>query len=216
MAATAAAAVFTVQAGPAPEGGYCEVISGTFEVGTSGTVTEMVPAGDGVPTITVNGVSTPPSSCVLSSAGFPCSVVTAIGTGVNEVSFTNNCVGTAAQGCAVQGPPGQGSLAHLDVVNYSLVSEVASTGGRSYITYRADLVNAGATIRSPLIARLTSLDPFNVQVMGQGELNFPSAPANSQVVSSNTFTILADPAAPLDFSKLSWAYYSRRSVPPRR
>jgi hypothetical protein len=84
------------------------------------------------------------------------------------------------------------------------------------MTYKADLLNTGQTIRSPLIARLSSLDPSSVQVVGQGELNFASAPSDSQVASSNTFTILTDPAVPLDFSKLSWAYYSRRSVPPRR
>jgi hypothetical protein len=84
------------------------------------------------------------------------------------------------------------------------------------MTYRADLLNTGTTIPSPIIARLTSLDPSSVQVAGQGELNFASAPTNTQVAGSNTFTILTDPTAPLDFSKLSWAYYSRRNVPPRR
>jgi len=84
------------------------------------------------------------------------------------------------------------------------------------MTYRTDLLNTGTTIPSPIIARLTSLDPSSVQVAGQGELNFASAPTNTQVAGSNTFTILTDPTAPLDFSKLSWAYYSRRNVPPRR
>ena len=96
------------------------------------------------------------------------------------------------------------------------MSQVASTGTQSYMTYRTDLLNTGTTIPSPIIARLTSLDPSSVQVVGQGELNFASAPTNTQVAGSNTFTILTDPTAPLDFSKLSWAYYSRRNVPPRR
>lgn len=81
---------------------------------------------------------------------------------------------------------------------------------------RADLLNTGPTILSPLIARLSSLDPSNVQVAGRGELSFAAAPANGQVPSSNTFTILTDPTVPLDLSKLSWTYYSGRSVPPRR
>jgi len=84
------------------------------------------------------------------------------------------------------------------------------------MTYRADLLNTGTPIQSPLIARLSSLDPSSVQVVGQDELNFASAPANSQVASNNTFTILTDATTSLDFSKLSWAYYSGRSVPPRR
>jgi hypothetical protein len=61
---------------------------------------------------------------------------------------------------------------------------------------------------------LSSLDPSSIQVVGQGELNFVSAPANSQVASSNTFTILTNPAVPLDFSKLGWTYQSTRSISP--
>jgi len=50
--------------------------------------------------------------------------------------------------------------------------------------------------------------------MGQGALNFASAPANSQVASSGTFTVLTNSATPLDFSKLSWTYQSTRSISP--
>ena len=92
--------------------------------------------------------------------------------------------------------------------------EVASNSRDSGVSHT--LLNTGPTIRSPLIARLSSLDPSSVQVVGQGELNFASAPANSPIASSNTFTILTDPTVPLDFSRLSWAFYSKRSVPPRR
>jgi hypothetical protein len=57
--AMATAAIAMVEAGPSGEEGYCQVVSSNIEVGTSGTVTETVPAGDGLPTVTVNGVSTP-------------------------------------------------------------------------------------------------------------------------------------------------------------
>ena len=107
-------------------------------------------------------------------------------------------------------------MPNLGIVNYSFVSQVAATATHSYVTYRADLLNTGTTTMRPLIAILTSLDPSSVQVVGQGALNFASAPANSQVASSNTFTILTDDAVPLDFSKLQWTFHSSRSVPPRR
>jgi hypothetical protein len=190
----------TVEAGPPDEGGYCVVVAGTFQVGSSVTVTEMVATGYPAPAITVNGVATPSAGCTPS----PYCVIAVIGAGTNEVSFTNDP------------PPDRDVSPNLGIVNYSLVSQVASTGTQSYMTYRADLLNTGTTIPSPIIARLTSLDPSSVQVVGQGELSFASAPTNTQVASSNTFTILTGPTAPLDFSKLSWAYYSRRNVPPRR
>ena len=190
----------TVGAGPANEGGYCVVVAGTVQVGSSVTVTEMVATGYPAPAITVNGVATPSVGCTPT----PYCVIAVIGPGTNEVSFTNDP------------PPGRDVSSNLGIVSYSLVGQVASTGTLSYLTYRADLLNTGTTILSPLIARLSSLDPSSVQVVGQGELNFASAPANSQIASSNTFTILTDPAVPLDFSKLSWAFHSRRSVPPTR
>jgi hypothetical protein len=82
------------------------------------------------------------------------------------------------------------------------------------MTYRADLLNRGTTALGPITASLTSLDSSSVQVMGQGELSFVSAPTNSQVASSSTFTVLTNPATPLDLSKLSWTYQSTRSISP--
>ena len=78
----------------------------------------------------------------------------------------------------------------------------------------ADLLNRGTTALGPITASLTSLDSSSVQVMGQGELSFVSAPTNSQVASSSTFTVLTNPATPLDLSKLSWTYQSTRSISP--
>jgi hypothetical protein len=209
--ATATAAVVSVEAGPVAEGGYCELVSGTFEVGTSGTVTEMVPSGDSVPTVTVNGANATPSPCVYNSGGFPCSVTAAIGPGINEVSFTNTCATGANGKPCPQTLPGGGILPDLEVVNYSLVSQVAATGTQMYVTYRADLFNLGRRATGPLVASLTSLSPSSVQVVGQGALEFPSAPAYSPVASGNTFTILTDPSIPFDSSKLRWTFESRRS-----
>ena len=208
-------ATIPVEAGPLAEGGYCTIVAGTFPVGTSATITEAVPEGDSVPAITVNGVSTPSTGCTPSAGGFPCSVSAAIGPGINEVSFTNSCFSPGSEGVVPCPAPRPGSaLSNLEIVNYSLVSQVRGTGTRSYMTYRADMLNKGTTILSPLMAKLESLDRSSVRVVGQGQLNFASAPAKSPVASSNTFTILTDPAVPLDASKLSWAFYSVRNVPP--
>jgi hypothetical protein len=209
--ATAAAAVVSVEAGPPTEGGYCQVVPGTFEVGTSGTVTEFVPVLYAAPTVTVNGISES-ASCTLPGPVevpfVPCSAATLIGPGVNEVSFTNSEDPPVPPGTA--GDPFSG----LSIVNYSLVSQVPGTSTQSYMKYRADLLNTGKTTMGPIVATLTSLDPSGVQVVGQGALNFASAPPKSPVASSNTFTVLTNPAVPLDFSRLSWTYQSRRSIRP--
>jgi len=214
--ATATATVVSVEAGLPTQEGSCRVLNGTFEVGTSGTITESVPAGDAIPAITINGISTPPGGCVFSTAGFPCSVIATLGAGVNEVSFTNTCVVANGRTCPALPLPVQDVFSGLGIVNYSLISQVPSTDTRSYMTYRADLVNTGTSIHTPLLARLTSLDSATLQVMGQGTLSFASAPAYEQVASTNTFTILADPTAPLDFSKFNWEYYTRKTARPRR
>ncbi|MGA3077243.1 MAG: hypothetical protein ABSG56_26625 [Bryobacteraceae bacterium] len=193
---------FTVEAGPLDQGGYCAVVPGRFEVGTSETVTETVPAGYATPAVTVNGASTPSAGC----QPIPGCVAAEMGPGINEVSFTNSVPGQSQN----MGAP----FANLDMVNYSLVRQIAVTGTQSYMTYRADLLNRGTTAMGPITANLTSLDPSSVQVMGQGALNFASAPANSQVASSGTFTVLTNSATPLDFSKLSWTYQSTRSISP--
>ena len=193
---------FPVEAGPLGQGGYCALVPGTFEVGTSETVTETVPTGYAAPAITVNGASTPSAGCQPN----PGCVVAEMGPGINEVSFTNSVPGQSQN----MGAP----FANLDIVNYSLVRQIAVTDTQSYMTYRADLLNTGKTAMGPITASLTSLDPSSVQVMGQGALNFALAPANSQAASSSTFTVLTNPATPLDFSKLSWTYQSTRSISP--
>ena len=195
---------FTVEAGPLDQGGYCALVPGRFEVGTSETVTETVPTGYAAPAVTVNGASTPSAGC----QPIPGCVAAEMGPGINEVSFTNSVPGQSQN----MGAP----FANLDMVNYSLVRQIAVTGTQSYMTYRADLLNRETTAVGPITANLTSLDPSSIQVMGQGALNFALAPANSQAASSGTFTVLTNPATPLDFSKLSWTYQSTRSVSPGR
>ena len=185
---------------PTSTRGCCAVVPCRFKAGTSETVTETVPAGYAAPAITVNGASTPSAGC----QPRPDCVAAEIGPGINEVSFTNSVPGQSQQL--------ETTFSNLDIVNYSLVRQTAVTGTQSYMTYRADLLNTGTTTMGPITASLTSLDPSSARVMGQGALNFAPAPANSQVASSSTFTVLTNPTVPLDFSKLSWTYQSTRSI----
>ncbi|HME07291.1 MAG TPA: hypothetical protein VKG25_09580, partial [Bryobacteraceae bacterium] len=99
------------------------------------------------------------------------------------------------------------------ILNYQLAGVQPAAGNQSYVTYSADVVNCGRALTS-VTATLTSLDPFTVRVVpGQGTLNFAPVPANSEVTSSNTFTILTNASIPFDFSKLSWAF-SPAPAPP--
>jgi hypothetical protein len=77
----------TVPAGPAP-GGTC-MVGPSFPVGTNVTVTETIPAGDTVSNITV----APPSQLVGTPNLAGGSVNVAIGSGVTEVTFTDNRTG---------------------------------------------------------------------------------------------------------------------------
>jgi hypothetical protein len=195
---------FTVDAGPLDQGGYCVEVPGTFQVGTPVTVTEKSEGTSyAAPVITVNGVSTASAGCT----PVPRCVVAEIGPGVNEMSFTNSLSG----GATVANP-----FTSLDIINYSLVRQTAVTGTLSYMTYQADLLNTGTTGMGPITASVTSRDSVGIQVVGQGALKFAPAPASGQIASSGTFTILANPAVPPDFSKLRWTYQSTRSMAPQR
>ena len=94
----------------------------------------------------------------------------------------------------------------LSITNYQIVSQ--DTNRRTInVTYRADLVNTGTGLET-LTATVASLNP-NVQVTpGQDTLQFGPVPANSQVTSSNTFTLQLSNAAPVDFSQLRWTFTS--------
>jgi hypothetical protein len=93
----------------------------------------------------------------------------------------------------------------LFVTNYQLVSEERISRTQSYLTYRADLVNTGPA-RTAITATVSSLVPSVQLVPGQMNLHFIPVPANSQVTSSNTFTILVDRSVDFTFSSLQWAF----------
>jgi hypothetical protein len=94
----------------------------------------------------------------------------------------------------------------LSITNYQFLSEQRVTQTQSSVTYRADLVNTKGAFGS-VTATMTVLDPFTVRaVPGQDTLNFAPVPANSQVTSSNTFTILVDRTAQFSWSKVRWEF----------
>ena len=84
---TAGSATVAVPAGPAP-GGTC-MVGPSFPVGTNVTVTETIPAGDTVSSISV----APPTQLVGTPNLAGGSVNVMIGSGVTEVTFTDNRTG---------------------------------------------------------------------------------------------------------------------------
>jgi hypothetical protein len=103
--------------------------------------------------------------------------------------------------CSAAFGQGQG----LSLTNYQLISQQTIQRTLS-ITYRADLVNTGTALEA-VTATVTSLNPSIVQVVaGQDTLQFAPVPANSQVTSSNTFTLQIDNTGRVDFSQLQWTF----------
>jgi len=108
--------------------------------------------------------------------------------------------------------PPAGSAA-LTIVNYQFVNEQPANAMKSFVTYGADLSNPGTALGS-VAATASSLDPFVITLApGQDTLNFAPVPGNSQVPSSNTFTILSDATVPTDFSKLEWTFQTTPAPP---
>ncbi len=100
-----------------------------------------------------------------------------------------------------------GQVQGLSVANYQLVSS-QTIQRRLNLTYRADLVNTGAALEA-VTAIVTSLNPSILLVAaGQDTLQFAPVPANSQVTSSNTFTLQIDNNVSVDFSQLQWTFQS--------
>src|ERR1017187_10709665 len=100
---------------------------------------------------------------------------------------------------------GQGGNS-LSIANYQLVNQQSVNSTQSRVTYRADLVNPGGAFTS-VSATVASLNPFIIRTLpGQDTLNFAPVPANSQVTSNNTFTILVTGAVPPDFTILQWSF----------
>jgi uncharacterized protein YjdB len=98
-----------------------------------------------------------------------------------------------------QGTPG------FSITNYQYVSEQRISQSSSYVTYRADLVNAGAA-RTAVTASVSSLVSSIQVVPGEGVLHFAPVPANSTVTSLDTFTILVDRTVAFDFAGLQWTF----------
>jgi hypothetical protein len=92
----------------------------------------------------------------------------------------------------------------LSITNYQLVSN--QTIQRTVnLTYRADLVNTGAALQT-VTAVVTSLNPAIQVAAGQDILQFAPVPANSQVTSSDTFTLQVNSNVSVDFSQLQWTF----------
>ncbi len=95
---------------------------------------------------------------------------------------------------------------NLSITNYQVVSTQTINSTQSYVTYRADLVNSGRALQT-VTATVTTVNPFVVRVQPSAStLNFTNIPSGGQVTSSNTFTVLANPAVPLNPANLSWSY----------
>ena len=150
-----------------------------------------------------------------------------IGMGSNGNAYQGNSVALSANGdtALVGGPldnggdgaawvftaPATCSSRALRTTSWSACNPPRT--GKSYATYRADLVNPGTALASAR-ATLRSLDPFSIRaVPGQDYLSFGPAPNNGQVTSGNTFSIIVDPNVPVDFTKLEWTFETAPAAP---
>jgi hypothetical protein len=93
----------------------------------------------------------------------------------------------------------------LSITNYQLVNEERISRAESYVTYKADLVNLGAA-RTAVTATVTSTVASAAVVAGQSNLHFAPVPTNSQVTSSDTFTLLVDRTVSFTFTNLVWTF----------
>ncbi len=76
---------FQVEAGPPDQGGYCAVVSTSLPANTAETITEVtIPSGVSVSNITVTC-----NACIYTVNLAQSSVLTTIGSGITEVTFTN-------------------------------------------------------------------------------------------------------------------------------
>ena len=101
----------------------------------------------------------------------------------------------------------------LSVTNYKAVSQ-QTIRGTLVVSYTADLVNTGAALGA-VTATLSNLNTSGVQVEpGENTLQFAPVPANSQVTSSNTFTLLISNSQPVDFSQLQWTFQAAGILVP--
>lgn len=104
------------------------------------------------------------------------------------------------------------TMSGLSITSYQFVSQSPFSQTLSYVTYSATLTNSGDAV-GPITAIVTSSNSV-VQPTGapalQNALSFPPVPANGQVNSLNTFTVLVNrtQTPPFSFSDLQWAFYN--------
>ncbi len=84
-------------------------------------------------------------------------------------------------------------------------SEVRYTRTQFYCTFQVILVNNGPALPG-VTATVTTTAPSVQLVPGQSTVHFAPVPANSNVMSNDTFTILIDRSVPFDFSFLQWSF----------
>ncbi len=121
------------------------------------------------------------------------------------------CAAAIALSLSALGPSpmlGQTAASYLSIPatysSYVLVSSQRVTRAQFYYTYQAILINAGPALPA-VTATAASSDPNVTIVAGQGTLHFSPVPANSQVTSIDTFTILVNSSA-FDGSQLQWSF----------
>src|ERR1039457_7727006 len=101
----------------------------------------------------------------------------------------------------------------LSITNYQFVSSQQVTATMANVTYQADVVNTGKP-EAAVLATADTLNPGSfTMVLGQNTLTFAPVPANSQVTSSNTFTIRVNRTVPFDFGDLQWTFQTT-PLPP--
>jgi hypothetical protein len=96
---------------------------------------------------------------------------------------------------------GEALAQNLTIGNYQLISSQRITRTDYDYTYRATVRNAGATARN-VTAALRGTSPYTV--VHDGSLTFGFVPANSSIVSSDTFTIRQNRSYPFSWSNLTW------------
>ena len=104
---------------------------------------------------------------------------------------------------------GQSGLSNLSIPannsSYQLVSSTRFSLTQFYYTYRAVLSNSGPAITG-VTATVTSTTPGVLVVAGQGTVHFDPVPANGQVTSTDTFTILVNRTVAFTFNDLQWSF----------
>ncbi len=85
--------------------------------------------------------------------------------------------------------------------NYTYVGTARYTRTQWYVTYKAELVNAGSAAPD-VVGTVRSLAPNVVIVPGQDTIHFGSVPANATVTSTDAFTIIVDPSVAFSWSQI--------------